>query len=73
ALCLILCACALSQTAFAVRAPSTIQDFDPNKDCKMTLRYLHEGVEVKLYKVATVDQDLRFSLTGDFRELAPFV
>lgn len=73
ALCLILCACALSQTAFAVRAPSTIQDFDPNKDCKMTLRYLHEGVEVKLYKVATVDQDLRFTLTGDFRELAPFV
>ncbi len=67
ALCLMICAAGLGQTAFAVTAPSSISSFNPSEPCTLKLHYLHDGVAVKLYKVAEVNKDVQFTPTDEFK------
>lgn len=64
ALCLILCAAGLGQTAGAVSAPKS--GVDPNKACNLTLYYRHPDVNVKLYKVASMDANAGFTAVRPF-------
>ena len=67
ALCLMLCA-GLAQPALA--ASGKIPGFTSSRKCSLTLTYgqAMEGVTVRLYRVASVDADVRFQAEGKFRE-----
>lgn len=69
ALCLLICAAGLCQSAFAVEVPANAPAIDTTKSCTLTLRYLHDGVTVRLYKVGEVTGNGRFSAIGDFKGL----
>lgn len=62
ALCLLLCAAGLGQTAFAVEAKRPIQNFDPSKACSLTLEYAHPGISVTVYPVAKMESNGRFTM-----------
>lgn len=64
ALCLILCAAGLGQTAGAIPAPGTITgDFDADRsDCSLTIQYRdYDDVTFKVYRVAGVDRNVRYN------------
>ena len=67
ALCLMLCA-GLVQPALA--ASGKIPGFSSSRKCSLTLAYgqAMEGVTVRLYRVASVDADVRFQAEGKFQE-----
>ncbi len=73
ALCLILCVCALTQTALAKTPERPIPDgyFGTNpKTCTLTLNnYPHQGMTVKLYRIADVSQDVKFTATKNFEKI----
>ena len=71
ALSLLLCAGLLIPSAWAVRAPSSIEGFDSSKKCSLTVNYKDAGgadsrPRVSLYKVASVDENVTFLPAGEF-------
>ena len=70
ALCLLLCACCLPQTALAVKAPGYIENFDPKAKCSLTLEYrAYPNVTFSAYRIASVDENVNFTVSSTYRQI----
>lgn len=73
ALCLMICAAGLCQTVFAddaARAQPPITDFKDEAGCSLTIQYKphwNSGAEFRLYRVASVDENIKFTPVGMFQ------
>ena len=71
ALCLCFCLCLVPYTVRAASASDVVELIEPEQECELTISCLYggtafSGLFVKLYRVAEVSADLRYTLTASF-------
>ena len=75
---LCLCFCWLSGQAAAASTSDAVEPIIPDKACSLTISYCSggtafSGLEVKLYRIAEVSADFRYTLTKPFASSGLFL